>query len=150
MGRRALRIVALAVCALAFGSLPASAADSYAAALSHELMSPFCPGRTLADCPSGDAQTLRMWIQVQEAAGRSRTEVENELVERYGEAMLGAPRARGAGLAAYLLPLAAFLLGGAGLAVFLRRQTRLPPAAAAPSTPLPSELARRVDEELLR
>ena len=40
--------------------------------VANELMSPFCPGRTLADCPSPDAASLRMWIAVQAAAGRSR------------------------------------------------------------------------------
>ena len=87
-------------------------------------MSPFCPGRSIADCPSPQAQTLRMWLIVQEAAGRSRAEVEAELVARYGESMLGAPRAQGFGLTAYAIPAAVVAVGAGVLAWFLRRQTR--------------------------
>ncbi len=117
--------------------------------LSRDTMSPFCPGRSLADCPSPQAESLRMWILVQEAAGRSRADVEAELLERYGDAVRGAPRAVGFGLAAYVIPVAAFAVGGGVLAVFLRRRTRagadLMPAAAPALDP---ELARIVDREL--
>jgi cytochrome c-type biogenesis protein CcmH/NrfF len=122
-----------------------------------ETMSPFCPGRTLADCPSSQADSLRLWIQMQEAAGRSREDVEAELVERYGDVVLGAPRAQGLGIAAYAVPLAAFLVGGVGLALFLRRHTRRsggPPGPAASGSRAPPaadpDLERLVDEELRR
>lgn len=135
---------------------PAPAEEPWSYQLWREIMSPFCPGRTLADCPSGQADSLRLWIQVQEAAGRSREDVEAELVERYGDAVLAAPRAEGLGLAAYGVPVAAFLAGGIGLALFLRRQTvrrgRSPDApvpAGGPPPPDP-ELERLVDEELRR
>jgi len=117
--------------------------------LSRDTMSPFCPGRSLSDCPSPQAESLRMWILVQEAAGRSRADVEAELVERYGDAVRGAPRAEGFGLAAYVIPVAAFAVGGGVLVVFLRRRTRAgaePTTAAAPA--LDPELARIVDSEL--
>lgn len=129
-----------------------AAAESWAHELARELMSPFCPGVTLDACTSSQADTLRLWIQVQEAAGRSRADVEAELVERYGDAVLAAPRATGLGLAAYLVPAAAFLAGGLGVVLFLRRQTRRrgerpTPVAVAPPDP---ELERLVDEELAR
>ena len=38
-------------------------------ALSRELMSPYCPGRTLADCPSPDAAALREEIRDRIEAG---------------------------------------------------------------------------------
>lgn len=131
---------------------PAAADGSWAPELARELMSPFCPGVTLDACTSNQAETLRLWIQVQEAAGRSRADVEAELVERYGDVVLAAPRAAGLGLAAYLVPAAAFLAGGLGVALFLRRQTRRrserpAPVAVAPPDP---ELERLVDEELAR
>jgi cytochrome c-type biogenesis protein CcmH/NrfF len=114
-------------------------------------MSPFCPGRTLADCPSGEAESLRLWIVVQEAAGRSRDDVVAELVGRYGEVVLSAPRARGIGLAAYAIPGLAFLAGAALVAVFLRRHTRaaaLAPGPPPPAAPLDPELELRLDREL--
>ncbi|HEY5658687.1 MAG TPA: cytochrome c-type biogenesis protein CcmH [Myxococcota bacterium] len=139
---------ALALCL----ALPAAAADEpegWAYEVANELMSPFCPGRTLADCPSQYAESLRLWIIVQEAAGRTRTDVENELYERYGDVMRPAPRAEGLGLAAYVVPSVIILLGAVVVAAFLRYHSRKPDAPAAQSTaPRDPELERIIDEEL--
>ena len=125
--------------------------EGWAYDLANELMSPFCPGRTLAECPSGKADSLRMWIIVQEAAGRPRGEVESELYERYGDIIRPAPLAQGIGLAAYIAPVVVFLLGCVVVVAFLRVQKRRPreatPAFAASSDP---ELERILDEELAR
>ncbi|MDH3521019.1 MAG: cytochrome c-type biogenesis protein CcmH [Myxococcales bacterium] len=139
---------------LLLASSAAVAADDpegWAYQIAKELMSPFCPGRTLADCPSSHAETLRTWIIVQEAAGRSRADVEEELYERYGEVMRPAPRAEGLGLAAYLAPSLMFLFGGGVVAVYLRlnrRKTDAPRAEAAGARD--PELERIIDEELAR
>jgi cytochrome c-type biogenesis protein CcmH/NrfF len=130
-----------------------AAPQGWAYELMNELMSPYCPGRSINDCPSPQAQTLRMWLIVQESAGRAKADVERELVERYGESILSAPRAEGIGLTAYLLPVAGVALGAAILVWFLRRQTRrtspqAASAAAAPLAPLDPELERLVDEQL--
>ena len=154
-----MRTTALASLAilLALAGPAGAEEESWSYQVWNEMMSPFCPGRTLADCPSSQADSLRLWIQMQEAAGRSREDVEAELVERYGDVVLGAPRAQGLGIAAYALPVLAFLAGGVGLAFFLRRHTGrragAPGAAAAGSRPAPPpdpELERLVDEELRR
>lgn len=130
---------------------PAAEAPSWAYELAADLMSPFCPGRTLADCPSPNAASLRMWIVVQAAAGRTREDVEQELYERYGDVIRSKPRAEGFGLAAYLVPLGAFAAGGLLVAAVLRRMTRRPaqPGASAPP-PADPELERMVDEDLAR
>ena len=146
-------LLAACLAALALAVTPSVAEEGWAYDLADEMMSPFCPGRTLAECPSGQAETLRMWLLVQEASGRSREEVEAELLERYGDVILAAPRAEGVGIAAYALPVLAFLAGGVLVFAFLRRQTR---AAAAESAAEPGpaaldpELERMVDEELSR
>ena len=75
----------LAVAAPAFGE------EGWGYQISHELMSPFCPGRTLASCPSEKADELRLWILLQESAGATREEVEAQLVARYGSEILPAP-----------------------------------------------------------
>jgi len=141
---------ALGLAALAGDAARADDSKGWAYDLMNELMSPYCPGRLLSDCPSPQAQTLRMWLIVQEASGRPRAEVEAEVIARYGESILGAPRAEGFGLAAYVMPAAVFLAGGGLLLWFLRRQTRSAPtpASVAPSLPLDPELERLVDEKL--
>jgi cytochrome c-type biogenesis protein CcmH/NrfF len=152
MVRLAWIALALALCA----SAPAAAdagdeASKWAYEAAAELMSPFCPGRTLADCPSPDAERLRLWLVVQAVAGRSRDEVEAELFARYGDQMRPAPKAEGMGIAAYAIPIVAFAAGGLLIAVFLRRNTQVPPApAAAGSMPLDPELERLIDEEQAR
>jgi len=116
-----------------------------------EVMSPFCPGRTLAACTSPQAENLRAWILVQEAAGRTREDVHAELIERYGDVILSAPEAKGFGITAYAIPLVVFLVGGGIVAIFLRRQTRAAAAAPpAPSLPLDPEIERAIDEDLAR
>jgi cytochrome c-type biogenesis protein CcmH/NrfF len=132
-----------------------AAPEGWAYEVAAELMSPFCPGRTLADCPSDQAKSLVLWIVVQEAAGRTRADVEEELFARYGEVMRPAPRAEGIGLTAYVIPALAFAGGGALVGAFLMRQTRARQAAeavaaAVPALPPDPELERLVDQELAR
>lgn len=120
--------------------------------LSRELMSPYCPGRTLADCPSSQADELRLWIYGQEQQGRTRNQVEQDLIARFGEEMLGAPRAQGFGLAAYWMPAVLFLLGGWIALRFLRHQ-KIKKALTLASEPaalaaLDPEISRLVEEEM--
>ncbi len=147
-------IVAFAATLIArsMSSAPAFAEESadWAYALPNDLMSPFCPGRTLGDCTSPQAESLRMWITVQAAAGRSRSDVEAELLQRYGDVLRPAPRATGFGIAAYAFPLIAFIAGGVVVVVFLRRQTRGGAKTTMVAGPADPDLERIIDEELAR
>jgi len=98
-----------------------AAAKSWSYDLADELMSPYCPGRTLSSCPSPQAAELVQWIAVQEASGTTREQVIEMLIERFGEDILGAPPAKGITLWAYVLPVLGFCLGGALVAVAFRR-----------------------------
>lgn len=151
-------------------SAPSAATSSWAYDLAGELMSPFCPGRTLASCPSPQAGELIQWIATQEAAGVSRDEVIAILVERHGEEILGAPPAKGITLWAYVFPVLGFVAFGGVAAIVLSRivsakggaipsgpvaspaspvSAPTPPAPRADGrTPAADELARIVDAEL--
>lgn len=128
--------------------------EGWAYDMANDLMSPFCPGRTLAECPSPQADELRLWIIVQEAGGRSREDVEQELYARFGDVLRSAPEARGIGIAAYALPVAVFVGGGLLVVWVLRRITAKPVVGAEPeglaakSSPDP-EFERLMDEERL-
>lgn len=170
-GALAAAVVAFALCA-GSGAVAQDAGAGGAGAeppnwayqMAHDLMSPYCPGRTLSACPSPQAAELRQWILFQAAAGRTREDIEASLYEQFGDEILGAPKAEGWGFSAYAVPALGFLLGG-GLVVFLIRGLASKPegapstpsrpvaAAASPADGPPlseAELEAIVDEELAR
>ncbi len=122
--------------------------------LSHELMSPFCPGRTLAACSSPQAADMRVWIVEQEEAGRSEEEVKAELYQSYGEIMRASPLASGGGQWAYIIPVVLIILGAGFVVFFLKRQragaavSLIGSLAEGPPAEEDPELARIVDQEL--
>lgn len=145
MKRLLLALVALLALAAPLSAEP----EGWSYALANELMSPFCPGRTLADCPSEKAEELRGWIVDQELAGRSPEEVHAEVVAAFGDGVRQAPVPSGLGLAAYVIPILLFLAGGGLVAIFLRRQSRAPDKPA-PVTPVDPDLQRELDAEIGR
>jgi cytochrome c-type biogenesis protein CcmH/NrfF len=62
---------------------PEPEAEALMLELSHDLMSPYCPGRTIATCPSPQARKLEAQILDQARAGKSREEIESTLVARF-------------------------------------------------------------------
>ena len=81
--------------------------------ISQEIYSPYCPGKTLAMCPSGNALDARMEIQHFASEGLSEEEIKAIFLERYGEEYaLVQPPARDN------LLLLGGILGGLGLAIF--------------------------------
>jgi cytochrome c-type biogenesis protein CcmH/NrfF len=137
-GRRALRIRGLLAAALVTASpltaqepralpldstlisVPAASDVTRANRLLATIMSPFCPGLTLADCPSSSAESLRVAIRSRLGAGELPDSIVESLVAAFGEGVRGAPRARGLGLALWALPLLALGVGGIGLLRWLR------------------------------
>ena len=146
-------LVAAFAFALVAAGTAAAEPEPWSGEMVDELMSPYCPGRTLRNCPSPQAGELIEWIEDQEAQGRDRGAVYDQLLSEFGEEIRQAPVASGFGMAAYAVPVLAFLAGGAMVAVFLRRQGRrkaLEAPAATPQGELDPELERLVDEEIGR
>ena len=86
-------------------------------------MSPFCPGRTLADCPSPNATLVKDEIRALLRSGRTEAEIRADLSARYGDALVGVPKTP----LGWFLP-AAMLVVGIGLLLFaLRRITQPAP-----------------------
>ena len=132
--------------------------DTRAQRLFGDLMSPFCPGLTLATCPSWGADSLRDDIRTRLERGESPREIRAAYAEAWGDEILGAPRWRGLGLVLWLMPAAALLAGALALRRWARRAREAPDGgalpgggpAAPPSEPLDEGMKQRLADELAR
>lgn len=131
---------ALSACA------PSRAPQDVAARVSGRVMSPFCPGVTLHDCPSQQADELRLEIQTWAEEGLSEDAIMTRLERDYGPQINAAPPARGAGWLAWLLPGLA-LAAGAALAWQVLARFSTPRSAPAVPDATPEE-RRRLQAEL--
>ncbi|HEX2239830.1 MAG TPA: cytochrome c-type biogenesis protein CcmH [Actinomycetota bacterium] len=131
--RRALVLLGIALATLS--ATPAVAApEDVANDISSRVMSPYCPGVTLHDCPSEAAARLRARIIGWAEQGMSRAEIIERLEDEFGTSVRATPPARGIGLLAWVLPAAA-VIAGLGLAWLLitHWKRRAPRVAAAVS-----------------
>lgn len=104
---------------------PAVAApEDVANEISAEIMSPYCPGVTLHDCPSSEADAMRERIRDMAAAGKSKDQIMDELVSQYGETIRAVPSADGGGITAWILPGVVALIGAGFAGTLARRWTR--------------------------
>lgn len=129
---------------------PADHANAEAQQLFREVMSPFCPGLTLADCPSPNAFTLRGEIEKRLESGESRDAIVAELVTKYGTQILSDPSDTPIGTVVWGVPFALAGLAALGVAFVVRRATRthaLEPAVAVAGD---STLQSRLEDELDR
>lgn len=146
------RLVAVLLAAAAvMPVLPARAApEDVATSIAREIMSPFCPGVTLHDCPSAQADALRAEIADWARNGWSRDRIMAKLISEFGEDVRALPPAKGSGLFAWLLPSIALALGGVLAWLLPRRWTarRLSQEKSSPSSAPTSRDRRRLDDEL--
>jgi cytochrome c-type biogenesis protein CcmH len=125
----------LAICALAlvaYGNPSAHASlDQRTRDVAMQLRCPVCQGESVADSPSGIAQSMRRIIRRDLAEGKTPVQIKASFVKSYGDWILLAPPASGVGSLAWLAP-PLLLLGGAGLLLTLlidwRNRARLPTA----------------------
>lgn len=53
--------------------------------IANEIYSPFCPGKTLAMCPSPDAAKVRRQIQKLARDGKDKQQIKEVIITEYGE-----------------------------------------------------------------
>lgn len=87
-------------------------------------MSPYCPGLTLAACPSPSADSLRQVIILRVQQGESRARIVADLEAHYGDAIRAAPAPSGFGLVGWAGPAVVFGIGALIVGRWLRRATR--------------------------
>ncbi len=152
---RRMLAAALLVALTAAGAAAASEEHPTLPELERELICPTCH-ESLALSNSPIADRMRSFIRARIAAGDTKSEIKDQLVDEFGESVLASPPKRGFNLLAWLLPLVGLAVGAVVLAVLARRWSR----ARTGHAPLDSsgdgragldpELERRLDEELAR
>jgi len=152
MTRKLLAVLVVALTVVA----PAAASEQSPTLpeLERELICPTCH-ETLAASTSPIADRMRVFIRARIAAGDTKSEIKDKLVDQFGESVLAAPPKSGFNLLAWLLPLVGIVLA-AGVVGFLAyrwsrsRKAEEPAPSANGRFSLDPELERRLDEELAR
>ena len=151
MTRKLLAVLVIALAVVA----PAAASEQSPTLpeLERELICPTCH-ETLAASSSPIAERMRVFIRARIAAGDTKSEIENKLVDQFGESVLAAPPKSGFNLLAWLLPLVGIVLAAGVVGFLAYRWSRSRKAEPGPSAngrfSLDPELERRLDEELAR
>lgn len=146
---KALLIVVMVVVAAPGVSFASPSVDADAVALFDRVMSPYCPGRTLATCGSTAAEELRADVKRQLASGISAADVEEALYRKFGDSIRGVPEARGVGAMLWVLPCIVLAGSVAWMAVWLSGHVRRS-ADSERGDEASQELLDRLDDELAR
>ncbi len=148
-----LLAAASAACAAPAAAQPASPTPRVNIAdVEDEVMCTIC-GTLLELSDSPQARREKAFIAEMIAAGRSKAEIKDALVEEYGPQVLALPEGSGFNLSAYLVPAIAFLLGAAALAIGVARWRRRGGGGSGGSTAAATpaaEDAERLDADIAR
>lgn len=127
------KFLVLAVfCLLAEAVAAAPSLEDQVYAIARELMCPVCAGQTVAESNSQLAVQMREEIRTRLRRGESREQIIAFFVGQFGESVLATPPRRGLGLAVWLAPVIAFLLGAAILIRFVQGARRRTPPIGSP------------------
>jgi cytochrome c-type biogenesis protein CcmH len=116
--------------------------------VSQNVMSPYCEGVTLHDCPSREAQDLRAQITTWAEQGMTRGEIIDRLVAEFGPQVRAVPSSEGAGILAWVLPALVLLIGALVAVVLARRFSARAPADPVSADAITPEQRARLDAEL--
>ena len=144
-------LLALAVAA---GPLAGPALEREAREIETLLIAPCCWNQQVSEHQSAASDEVKKEIRELLGAGRSREEILESFVARYGKKILAEPPAEGFGRFLYAIPLVVFAASGVGLTLLVKRmsgrraQEPEAEAGAAPPAGDEAEYAQRLDDEL--
>ena len=129
------------------------ALEAKARELEVQVIAPCCWRAPVSEHYSGAADDMRHQIRDMLSKGMSDEQVLQSFINQYGARILSAPPATGFNLLSWVLPFVALALGGLGILVFLRSNSRpLPAEAPQPSAPQKQSgddrYAKMLEEEL--
>jgi cytochrome c-type biogenesis protein CcmH/NrfF len=120
--------------------------------IEEEVMCPVC-GTLLGLAESPQATREKAFVEKLVKEGKTKSEIKDELVAQYGNAVLAEPNGSGFSISAYVVPIVAFIIAAILLAGAVRKWRRSSgggdghlPAIEGPS----DEDRRRLDEDLGR
>ncbi len=119
--------------------------ESRAAALYGQLKCPVCKTQALGASTTFLAEEMKAQIRDMVRLGASDQEILQHYVDRYGEWILLSPPVHGSGLWAWLVPVAAALLGVFGAVLWLRRRAGGGPDDATVTEALSGDERRAID-----
>lgn len=151
--RRIAALVALgAALALPGAALAQDCPKTTLGDVEDEVMCPVCgvPLELATEAPQANAQ--RAFITEQIAQCKSKEEIKDALVAQFGQNVLSLPEDEGFDLAAYLVPILAFLAAAAGIGVALVRWRGSRPASVTsePAAPPDPDDTARLDDDMRR
>ena len=151
---RFLNVLVVLALLIMFTAMPAFA-DGMVDEIGTKLMCQCGCTMVLASCDCGTAEQMRGEIRDLLGQGKSKQDILNFYVSKYGEKVLAAPVAEGFNLSAYITPFAAILVGAGVIGLIVRQwvirtRTATPqPALATSTVPVsPDELRTRLEREL--
>ena len=122
--------------------------EKLAAEIESELKCPVCRSQSVRTSRSFMAEDMSRRVRRMVAEGRSKEEIRDYFVARYGDYIVLAPRKEGFGWTVWLLPFALVLGGAATIVAVARRWKARPPPAAPPPAPSSSPWMRKLEREL--
>lgn len=130
------------------------ALDRQSVELYQQVFSPFCPGRSLQDCPSSKAHELKAQMRLRLEQGAPPEEVLKEVFARFGDQYRAVPAYEGFGKLVWWIPLG-FLLTGLCTALVVglgRKKSSTVVSASQEGAPASSviseEIKARIEKEL--
>jgi cytochrome c-type biogenesis protein CcmH len=139
-------LMALAI-ALPAGAQPRDV-DAQAQRIFTSMMSPYCPGLLLADCPSPAAFNLRIEIRERLEAGESAADVERDLYRKFGDVIRAVPEPGGWGTVLWIAPALVLTVSLAALMWFLGRVRTVETAPVSSQLSTDPALEERLQQEL--
>lgn len=125
---------------------PTDATEDLYREVAGDLRCPTCTGLSVLDSDAPFSVQIKSEVKTQLATGKTRAEVLNFFVERYGPWILRAPPVSGVNALAWLLPIAAMIIGPLAIWFFVGRNVRK--TAEVPVRPA-AEIIAEMKKELL-
>jgi cytochrome c-type biogenesis protein CcmH len=122
--------------------------EELAAEIESELKCPVCRSQSVRTSRSFMAEDMSRQVRRMVAEGKSKEEIREYFVARYGDYIILAPRKEGFAWTVWLLPFALVLGGAATIFALTRRWKSRPPPAAPAAPQAQSTWRQRLEREL--